>query len=151
MARSRDVTSKRKREPQVRPASTPDPSVRAKILVIDDEPYILRAVERTLRKSHDVVCVDSGEAALGQLAHASFDVILCDLNMPGMSGADLFEVVEARYPTQAARFVAMTGGTFAERAQQFLETNGIRCVLKPLSEEQLRAIIAERMAASSQG
>ena len=62
----------------------------ALILVVDDEPGIREMVRAALRyDGHSVVAAASGEEALGILKKDSFDLLVTDLSMPGMSGVDL--------------------------------------------------------------
>jgi two-component system cell cycle sensor histidine kinase/response regulator CckA len=120
---------------------------RARILVVDDEPAILRAVARSLRREHDVVTDDSGKAALERLnSDRDFDLILCDLMMPLMSGSDVYEAVQTKYPGLQERIVFMTGGVFTDRAKDFLSSIDNVCVAKPLELQRLNSLIAESVA-----
>jgi CheY-like chemotaxis protein len=76
-----------------------------RVLVIDDEPGILRALARYLRPIEVTMATSASEAFLA-LASARFDVIVCDLHMPGTDGADF---VAKLSPLDAARVVFMTG------------------------------------------
>lgn len=71
-----------------------------KVLFVDDEPHILEGLERMLfdLDKWEITCVDSGPAALTELAVASYDVIVADMRMPGMDGAALLREVHGRYP-----------------------------------------------------
>jgi CheY-like chemotaxis protein len=59
---------------------------RRRVLVIDDEPMVRQILVDLLRSHHDVEMAESGEAALALIARDSFDVILCDVMMPGVNG-----------------------------------------------------------------
>lgn len=88
----------------------------------------------------------SGRAALEQLcAGEAFDVIVCDLMMPGMSGLDLHTELRRRAPELAERIIFLTGGAVSRRAQQFLETFGFE---KPCNLQELRAAIRRQIARS---
>ena len=91
----------------------------AALLVIDDEPMILGALRRSLSAEYNVTCVGDGRKALDRLrAGERYDVILCDLMMPEMTGMDLYAELEQLAPDQAARMVFVTGGAFtAARAR----------------------------------
>jgi len=85
-------------------------SGRGVVLVIDDEPAVVRSVERLLGDSHDVTGVQSARVALDRFdGGESFDLILCDLRMPDMSGIELAGHLDARYPLLRPRLVFMTG------------------------------------------
>jgi PAS domain S-box-containing protein len=120
---------------------------RARVLVIDDEPLIASLLARVLSSHYDVtteVLAESGLARLG--AGARFDVILCDLMMPQMSGIDLFRRVSELDGDQARRIVFMTGGAFTAQAQEFLKTSANPCLDKPIDARALRAVIEEVLA-----
>jgi len=115
--------------------------VRKRILVIDDEPLILRVLERTLRR-HAVVVARSGGEALEMLQDdREFDVVLCDVMMPEMSGIALYEHCKDREPEIAERFVFMTGGAFDEGIKRFLAGGERPCLYKPLERALLFRVI----------
>lgn len=113
---------------------------RAKVLLIDDEPNILRAFTRVLRPHHDVTAVASAPAALDRLNQQWFDAVVCDVSMPGMDGIALYEAVHNQAPEQARRFLFCSGGGLSEQAQCFVESS--QAVLrKPVSTMSLLAAI----------
>lgn len=72
-----------------------------RILFVDDEPLILQGLQRMLRSMRaewDMEFVESGAAALKRLAQAPFDVVVTDMRMPGMNGAELLHQVMKLYP-----------------------------------------------------
>ena len=76
--------------------------MRKGILFVDDEPELLRGLRRTLfemTSEWDMEFVDSGQKALEVLEKAPFDVIVSDMRMPGMDGADLLQEVAKRFPS----------------------------------------------------
>jgi len=114
-----------------------------KVLVIDDDPLVGRALSRALSETDDVEVVADAEHALARLGGGEgYDVILCDLMMPGMTGMDLYAEVLRRAPKLAVRFVFMTGGAFTPRARAFVETIVNPCLEKPIDMRRLRSIIA---------
>jgi two-component system, cell cycle sensor histidine kinase and response regulator CckA len=83
---------------------------RGRVLVIDDEPSVVAAVARLLADSHTVTGVQSARTALERFGRGeSFDLILCDLRMPDMSGLELARHLDERYPHLRQRLVFMTG------------------------------------------
>jgi CheY-like chemotaxis protein len=94
---------------------------RSRILVIDDEPLLGRTLSFMLEERHDVVVLGHGRDALALLeADADFDLVLCDLDMPEVTGQAVYEAVASTHPKLAARFVLMTGGACARWAEEFL-------------------------------
>jgi HD-like signal output (HDOD) protein len=78
-----------------------------RILFVDDEPMVLQGIERSLRamrKEWEIEFATSGAEALENLARAHFDVVISDMRMPGMDGAQLLELVKAKYP-RAVRII----------------------------------------------
>jgi two-component system cell cycle sensor histidine kinase/response regulator CckA len=119
---------------------------RGSVLVVDDEPMIGRVLEITLQPEHDVKVVQSAEAALAVLENAdAFDVILCDMTMPGMSGQEFFEQLTKTRPDLAERVVFMSGGALNERAAAFLKRMSDRCIEKPFRTEKLLPLLSKRM------
>ena len=120
---------------------------RGRVLVIDDEPLIRTVVARTL-KQHEVSGETAAQAALERIrAGERFDVILCDVMMPQMSGVDFYALLEKDVPEQAARVVFITGGAFTQAAQQFLDRVTNPKVTKPFDVRDLRALVDARVRA----
>ncbi len=125
-------------------AEEPTSARRARVLVVDDEPAIGRAIGRLLARQHDVsVATDAREALRRIAAGDVFDVILCDLMMSGMTGMDFFETLRTQHPALALRVVFMTGGTFTPRGQAFLRSTGNATLTKPVDPVALRRLIAD--------
>jgi len=115
---------------------------RARILVIDDEPAILRAFRRVL-SAHDVVLAASGPEAMSKFSDGRrFDVIFCDVMMPEMSGVEVYQRISEQYSGQERKLVFMTGGAFAEPAAHFIEAVENPKLKKPFTGSSLRALVA---------
>ncbi len=113
-----------------------------RLLVVDDEPMVGAAVARALGDEVEVRISTSGREALDRiLAGERFDRILCDVMMPGMSGAELLDEVERRAPRLRAAFIFMTGGAFTEGAVSFLQGHGGPLLEKPLDLAALRRVL----------
>jgi two-component system, cell cycle sensor histidine kinase and response regulator CckA len=83
-----------------------------------------------------------GQEALALLdSEPEFDVILCDLMMPRVSGAELFRRISLQNPHLSKRFVFVTGGAFADWSQRFLDTVERPIIEKPFQPAQLRKCI----------
>lgn len=128
------------------PDSNPAVLGRARILLVDDDPLVGSAIGRLLRRQHDVVIVDSGHQTLELFGHdPHFDLVLCDLMMPDMTGMDLYGNVQTRYPALVDRFVFMTGGAFTEAAARFTESCGQPVLTKPIPTALLRKTVARAL------
>ena len=120
---------------------------RARILVVDDERLLVRTVERVLASDHDVVTETDARNALERIAAGErFDLILCDLSMPEMSGMDLHAELGLLAPDQQARMLFLTGGAFTPAAQTFLESLTQPWLGKPFEAATLKAAIASRLS-----
>lgn len=132
-------------EPKPKPAD-PSPEAaaqrRARVLVIDDEEIVGRTVERILMRLHDVQLETNPRAALSRLARESFDVVLCDVTMPNVSGRQVYETVLAGNPELAKRIVFLTGGALSDELEQFLAGLTNVVVHKPFSVDKLLSIVA---------
>ena len=84
-------------------------SRRPKVLVLDNEAFILAALRRALR-NYEVTTLDDAEEALRLLTSGQhFDVILCDVNMPRMRGPEIRETLYRLRSPLAGRFIWMSG------------------------------------------
>ncbi|CAN5925729.1 hypothetical protein BH11MYX4_BH11MYX4_43680 [soil metagenome] len=118
-------------------------SRRARILCIDDEPALGLALRRALVSEHDVVLLTNAVEALDQVkAGECFDLLLCDLLMPGMNGMDFHSELQAFAPDLAKRIVFLTGGATTPRAREFFETVPNARLDKPIGLDELRTAIA---------
>jgi CheY-like chemotaxis protein len=117
----------------------------ARVLVVDDEPLVGRAVARVLGQRHEVLVATSGREALALIDEGrDFDLVLCDLMMPGMSGMELYEAVAARAAGLLDRFVFLTGGAFTVEAEAFLNSTRAERIIKPFDSAALRLLAAAR-------
>jgi two-component system cell cycle sensor histidine kinase/response regulator CckA len=129
-------------------AGDPPPSPRGRVLVVDDEPALLRSLRAMLGSDHEVVTASSGHEALEVLRDdARFDVVLTDLMMPSVTGMDLYDAIRRAHPEMERRIVFMTGGAFTPRAREFLATVPNRCMEKPFERSRLLATLGEVIAA----
>jgi CheY-like chemotaxis protein/two-component sensor histidine kinase len=127
--------------PPISPRSSTAPR-RGNVLVVDDDALVLSTVRRILDEEHDVtVTRHAAEAARWLRQGRRFDVIVCDLMMPLVSGMDLYDEVAALDTSLCARFVFATGGAFTPRAQAFLERVPNTRLDKPFDLDELRALV----------
>lgn len=131
--------------PSKRPSSRHGPPAnrRASILVVDDEAVLLRSIERLLRRQFEVVTAATVEDALAVMGTRNFDVILCDVMMPGRSGLWMHEEAARTSPGVETRFIFMTGGIFGEQERKQLELLPNIIIEKPLDLGQLQDLLTE--------
>jgi two-component system cell cycle sensor histidine kinase/response regulator CckA len=128
----------REKPPTLRP-----PTVRqGRVLVVDDDPLVGASLRRVLSREHDVTVVTNGKEALEVLlAGSTFDVILCDLMMPHMTGMDLHAELTHKMPEVTDRMVFITGGAFTAAAREFLDTVANQRLEKPFAPQNLRGVV----------
>ena len=115
----------------------PEPR-RGRVLVVDDEPLVGSVIRRGLAADHEVTVVSSAAAALDLLrSGAGFDALVCDLQMPDMSGPELRQQLHALQPDLARR-VVFTAGLQICSAARSGPGEPVVCLDKPLDGEQLR-------------
>jgi len=117
-----------------------------KILVIDDDPPVGRSLERVLASVGEVQICERGQEALQRLQSGErFDVILCDLMMPDLTGMSLHEKIESSDPELARRMLFITGGAFTPEAKLFAEANSDRLLRKPFDLDEVRRRVLFRV------
>ena len=116
-------------------------------LVVDDEQVVRGLMRRILeRRGWQVVESDSAERALELLADMSLhlDLVVCDLNLPGLSGSALCGRITAMRPELASRLVLTSGDPCAAAAE--LARESLRC---PVLEKPFRPVDLERIAGTA--
>ncbi len=124
-------------------------AVRARVLVIDDEPAIASTLRELLAPEHQVSSATTAAEALAKLEREAFDVVFCDLMMPGTSGIELYEQIRRTRRGLESRIVFMTGGAFTARAAEFLASVPNRRIEKPFSLGLVEGIVRDLAHAAS--
>jgi PAS domain S-box-containing protein len=115
---------------------------RGRILLVDDEEMVIRVLTRILSHGNDVVSTHDAKNALARCEGGEqFDLILCDLMMPIMTGIELYHELVRVAPEQAKRMIFVTGGAFTEKARTFLSETLMEHIEKPFNSANLRAIV----------
>lgn len=130
----------------VRSTST-RPHVRNKqalrILIIDDEAAVRRGLTRILRREHQVTeCTEGQQALLILQEDPTFDVLICDLMMPGLDGVAFYAELKAKFPVLTKRIIFLSGGAVTERARNFVLEEKVLLLSKPVSTDELEAAIS---------
>jgi CheY-like chemotaxis protein len=116
-----------------------------RVLIVDDEVRVAKGLARMLiGQGHDVHVAHSGRSAFEKLHQIHFDVALCDLMMPDVTGMELYTKLVGENHEIVERFVFMTGGAFSQQAQEFLERIGAeRWLSKPIPMAELRKVVLD--------
>ncbi len=123
------------------------------ILVVEDEPTIRRFYERLFTaREMEITFAPSGNVAMDVIESGqSFDVVLLDVRLPGLSGRDIWKLMEIKRPELCSRVILVTGDILSEGTRQLLEESGRPCLDKPFSSDELISAIVGVLTAPPKG
>ncbi len=128
-------------------APIPAPGVPARILVVDDDPLVIRLIIDTLNvEGYDVDSAENGVAALEKIRHAHFDLILSDLHMPLLDGVGLYRALTEGQDHPVAKIIFLTGSVGSSELHRFLTETGLPVLRKPFSLAELQQIVRQALA-----
>lgn len=130
--------------PTAPPVSDKMPDIaRLRLLFVDDEPNILRSYKRAFSQ-HEIVLAEDGQHALDALReNGDFDLIVCDLSMPTMSGMRLYDEIRKLDATLLPKIVFATGGSTQRDIETFLTSVTNLVLEKPFDMRVLRKLVAD--------
>ncbi len=109
---------------------------------MDDEPLVTHALARLLSPRHHVDTAGCGREALAKLISGAFyDVILCDISMPDITGLDLYDEVARKAPAQAERIVFVTGGITSAAQRTRLDGMSALVLEKPVDVDLILSLV----------
>ncbi|MDP9340224.1 MAG: ATP-binding protein [Acidobacteriota bacterium] len=110
-----------------------------RVLVVEDEPTVARLLADVLEDEgfHVDVLLDGNEA-LEQAGREVYDLVICDMKMPGLDGQHFYKALVQAGNALSHRFLFVTGDIVAQHTQQFLEAHGVPHVAKPFRMEELK-------------
>jgi DNA-binding NtrC family response regulator len=116
------------------------PDSQKHLLLVEDESALRQAIaEQLTDRGFQVQQVDSGEAAMAQLADFAFDIIITDLRLPGMDGTALIQSAIARYPDIIA--IIVTGYGTTKHAVDAIKSGAFDFVSKPFQIDELMHVL----------
>jgi len=134
--------------PQQGVVSSGEPLAGHTALIVDDEEGIREIVQEGLNaRGMKAEAVESSEAALAYLKSKTCDVIVCDFNLPGMSGLQFLEKVRAQGPASVPPFVFMTGEMLGSEDFARFRKDGMRLLQKPFHLTALAELLTELLQA----
>jgi two-component system cell cycle sensor histidine kinase/response regulator CckA len=113
-----------------------------RVLIVDDEPLIREMVCDALSQ-HEVTAVSNGREALAEILDKDWDLVLCDMILPELSGLDLYRELEQRRPAVLDKLVFMTGGEFSRQGPRLPNGARVRRLEKPFSIKTLRELVRD--------
>lgn len=121
----------------------------ARVLIVDDEPSLLRTLDRALTShKYQVVAVADPNSAYQMLDEASFELVLLDLRLPHMDGATFFLAIVRRWPQMMGRIILMSGDPWSELVDAPPELAGCPVLPKPFSLNTLLTLIRTVLTAA---
>jgi CheY-like chemotaxis protein len=115
---------------------------RGRVLVADDDAAVGAALARLLEREHDVHSVTGGRQVLARVeAGERFDAIVLDLQMPDLTGMDVFARLQEVAPEQADRVLFVTADTFSQAVQAFTERHSDRVLEKPHHTQSIKRLL----------
>jgi len=128
-------------------APPPAPGAPARILVVDDDPLVIRLIIDTLDvEGYDVDSAENGVAALEKIRHAHFDLILSDLHMPQLDGVGLYRALTEGQAHPMAKIIFLTGSVGSSDLHRFLKEAGLPLLRKPFNLAELQQIVRQALA-----
>lgn len=120
-----------------------------RVMVIDDEPSIGKLLREALRvESYEPECFTSAKEALRRLDSASFDLIVCDLNMPEMNGKEFYRQLRETRPELASRVIFATGDMLSDHPDLFPADHPHDVLPKPFRLDQLFTLLERKRRAN---
>ncbi len=125
---------------KVLPPTTDAREDHPQVLLVDDDPALLRSFTRSLRHAGFAVHpVESAEEAFKVFARGRIDVIVSDISMPHMSGVEMMDSI--RQHDEDLPVVLMTGRPSVESAIQAMDSGAMRYLLKPVDRKELVSVV----------
>lgn len=126
-------------EPVPEKPSVPSTGGASRVLIMDDEDSLARALARLLRRDGYVVeTVSDGRLGLDRLRTRDYEVILCDLRMPELDGRGVYRALERCAPHLCQRLIFLTGDTLDPETNAFLAQTGRPHLTKPFQAAEFR-------------
>jgi DNA-binding NtrC family response regulator len=115
-----------------------------RIAIIDDEPIACREIRRGLASDlYDIQTFGTGEAALEEMAQDPFDLVLCDLRLPSMSGFDVLKSIRAGHP--GTEVIVITGYGSVDTAIEAIQAGAFHFVSKPVKMGELKSLVSRAL------
>ena len=122
---------------------------RKQLLIVDDEESVRELLLAVLEdEPFDIETACTGEEALVKACERDYDLIITDLKMPGLNGAQFCDKLRQKRPFDAPRFLFMTGDVLSPETQRFLDSTRSLCMLKPFDIAQAKGTVLRALAAT---
>lgn len=125
---------------------TPEHFAQKHVLVVDDDLGVAGLLKQALSKFFSVSVCGDGQSALAEIRKQWFDCVLCDVQMPGLSGIEVYRRVQRDDMKQADRFMFVTALSASILEQMSIATLGRPVIAKPFS---IREVLEKTMVVAS--
>ncbi|WP_029230831.1 response regulator [Butyrivibrio sp. VCB2006] len=115
-----------------------------RILIVDDEPMMLKIAERALKDNYETVTALSGEEALDYFDSSSFDLVLSDVKMPSMSGLDLMLKMRVKDPDILVVFMSADDGEVS--SEEMIKQGASGYISKPIKAQVLSELVTSLLS-----
>lgn len=134
----------------VLPSPASEAGARPRVWIVDDEVALAGAIGRLLQREYEVTVTNGPHDVLLRLATGeAFDVMVCDVMMPEMTGVELAERIEASWPLLARRIVFMSGGALSPSLSAVATADDRLFIAKPFVSAELHEIVARAAKAAN--
>ncbi len=117
-----------------------------RILVVEDEPEICNVCRRVLtREGYEVDIAVNGRVAQDMIEEKQYDLCLLDVRTPKMSGTELYQWLQKKYPQLVRRVIFTTGSVMGGDAMTFVEQTGRPLLPKPFTPNELKTILTQAL------
>jgi len=116
----------------------------ATLLIVDDDNLVRATLHELLSASHECHTADRAEQALAYLDIETYDAVLTDINMPGLSGRELLRYIQAKH--SATPVVVISGMSEADDARDIIEAGAFAYFAKPFKLDEIEAAVDRAIA-----
>ncbi len=113
-----------------------------KLLILDDDARLSHVIASSLASDFEITVLNHATAALKAVVETEFDIILSDVMMPDINGKDLYYLIQQAKPGLERKIVFMSGGAFFPSIAEWLQNVENKCVTKPFTAADLKAVLA---------
>jgi two-component system nitrogen regulation response regulator GlnG len=116
----------------------------ATLLIVDDDNNIRETLHDLLKDSHECHTADRAEQALSYLEFETYDVVLTDIAMPGLTGREILKRIQEEHPTTPV--IVISGNSEAEAARDLLNMGAFAFIAKPFKLEDVESTVVRAIA-----
>jgi response regulator RpfG family c-di-GMP phosphodiesterase len=121
----------------VNPAPERPKNARERILIVDDEPSIRAWLKVLLKSSYDIAEAEDAESALAEVAKQTVDLVIADVNLPGLSGPELVEQIRSLLPDRPVKIILVSGAMPADALGGLAATGADDFLAKPFTSTEV--------------